>query len=446
MNSALLLNAPVQARSCRVSVGWIFWLPSLLILLAVVIPDFETVNVLQATGVNVESDLLATMATENSIRESLFLLNLLALGGAGALLFLIGDPSTAKRASFQVWMIAGMLGLAVCSLAWSADVELTFRRLVITLLFVMGSWGIGKAWRTLDLVHMVLLLSALFAITGIAGEILMGTFWSPINYRFSGFLHPNRQALSCGLFVLAALTMKSRTGNWLYWGLGLIAYVLLLLTGSRGGALACAVAAGFHFVMATPTPKRIVWFMLSGLLLGGGLLFLALDPSSEGSLEALAKLGRNDPQADPRSLTGRLPIWSQILSDIQERPALGYGYASYWTTDRVHRLSYIHDWEFSNAHSAYLEIVLALGWVGFGLGLTTVLAIFGRGLRLFARQPDAGLLFILSVFVMASISGLVESTFVAVGYEYVVWLAGAFMIVYFPQPVTGTGLRAGELA
>ncbi len=443
MTFVALPNTPTYHSAGRSLVGWKFWLPTLLVLLAVVIPDFETVNVLQASGVNQESDLIATIATENSLRENFFLLNLLALGGVGGLLFLLGGESKTKRGSFQLWMMVAMMAVGISSLAWSMDVALTFRRLVITILFIIGCWGMGKAWRTMDLVRMVLWLSAVFAVTGIAGEIAFGTFLSPNNYRFSGFLHPNRQAISCGLFVLAALTMKTRTGNWLYWGLALLAYTMLLLTGSRGGALACAAAAAFYLLLATPPTWRIAWVMLGCMVLGGGLLFLSLEPTSGRWVEAIAKLGRNDPQADPRSLTGRLPIWNQIVSDISEQPVLGYGYAAYWTAERVHRMSYIHDWEFSNAHSSYLEMMLSLGVVGLGLGLTTVLAVFGRGLRLYSRTPDLGLLFILSVFVMAIVSGLVESIFVSVGYEFIVWMTGAFMIVYFPSR-PGASQLAGE--
>jgi exopolysaccharide production protein ExoQ len=206
------------------------------------------------------------------------------------------------------------------------------------------------------------------------------------------------------------------------------------------------VAVLFYLVMVTPVQRRIVWLLMGGMLWGGGLLFLALEPYSGSRLEALAKLGRNDPQADPRSLTGRLPIWTQIVTDIQERPALGYGYAAYWTADRVHRLSYIHDWEFSNAHSSYLEMILAVGLVGFALGLVAVIAVFARGMWLYSKSTDLGLLFVLSIFVMAFVSGLIESTFVSVGYEYVVWLAGAFIIVYFPLRSRASSRLLGAVA
>lgn len=412
----------------------LFWLPTLLILLAIAVPDFEPRNAQSAAGVEVESDLVASMATKNSLRENAYLLDLLALGATGAALSLFAGRSGGRPGSLHLWIIVAMLAFTACSLLWSDDRSLTLRRLVVTGCFVGGAWGIGRLWRPMQLVHMVLLLSALFAISGLLADIYYGTFMAASGYRFSGFFHPNHQALNCGLFVLAAMTMKAKTGNHFYWLLAAIGYGLLILTGSRGGTTSCAAAVAFQFFVAAPWTQRVAWGLFGCMLFGGGLLFLALEPNGGRRLETLAKMGRSEAQADPKSLTGRIPIWAEMIVGIKQRPIVGYGYAAYWTPQRVHRLSYIHDWQFNNAHSCYLEVMLGLGLVGFTLGITCVLSIFARGLQLNAHTPDLGLVFILSVFVMAFISGLAESIFVSVGYEFLVCLIGAFMIVYYSQP------------
>ncbi|MCA9180508.1 MAG: O-antigen ligase family protein, partial [Planctomycetales bacterium] len=403
----------------------LFWLPTLLIMLVIVVPDFESRHAQSAGGVEVESDLVATMATENSLRENVFFLSLLALGCMGATLFLYAGRSGGRPGSIHLWIILATLAYAVCSLMWADDRTLSFRRLVVTGFFVIGAWGVGRAWRPRQLVHMVFILSALFAISGILAEIYYGTFLAAGGYRFSGLLHPNRQALSCGLFVLAAMTMKAKTGNYLFGLLAVIGFGLLIMTGSRGGAAACALALAFQFFVAAPSSQRVAWGLFGGLLVGGGLLFLALEPNGGRRLETLAKMGRSDALSDPKSLTGRIPIWSEVVVGIQESPVVGHGYAAYWTPERIYRLSYIHNWEFNNAHSSYLEMMLSLGIVGFTLGMTSVLSVFARGLQLNAHAPDLGLVFILSVFVMAFISGLVESIFVSTGYEFLVWSIGA---------------------
>lgn len=410
----------------------VFWLPTLLILLAIVVPDFESRHAQSAAGFEVETDLLAMMATENSVRQKVFQVGLLALAAVGGGLFLIAGRDGHKPGTFHVWIIAASLAFVVASTLWSDERALTFRRSAITGLFLFGAWGVGRAWRPMQLVHMVLLLSTLFAISGLMAEAYYGTLLAGDGYRFSGLLHPNRQALSCGLFVVAAMTKQAQTGNRLYWLLALAGFGLLTLTGSRGGALACGTAVAFQIFLATPASQRIAWAMFAGFLVGASLLFLALEPSSGSRLETLAKMGRSDAMADPKSLTGRIPIWSEMIEGIQQKPVIGHGFSAYWTTDRIRRLSYIHDWDFNNAHSSYLELLLGVGVVGFALILTGIVSVFVRGLQLFHHTHDLGLAFILAVFVMGLVSGLIESIFVSTGYEFLVALIGGFMIVYYP--------------
>ena len=357
----------------------LFWLPTLLILLVIVVPDFEPRHAQSAGGVEVESDLVATMATENSLRESAFLLSLLALGAAGAALFLFAGLSGGRPGSLHLWIIVATLAFAACSLMWSDDRWLTFRRLVITGCFVSGAWGIGRAWRPMQLVHMVLLLSALFAISGILAEIYYGTFMAAGGYRFSGFLHPNRQALSCGLLVLAAMTMKAKTGNHLYW---LLAAIGLRTIGHDRLARWCRCLrdrSRLSVHRRRPfSPARSLGTCSAACSSVEGCCSWRSSPMEADDWKHSLRWDAAMHWPIPKSLTGRIPIWAEMTVGIQESPVVGHGYAAYWTPQRIHRLSYIHDWEFNNAHSSYLEIMLSLGLVGFTLGMTGVLSIFAR--------------------------------------------------------------------
>ncbi len=436
-------SASASAQRERPSLlDWRFWLPALFLLLIIVVPDFEVRHAQSAGGVEVESDLIATMATENSLRERVFLLALLTFGGGGLLLGMWAGVVRGKHGSAHLWLIVATLAYACISLTWSDLPAWTFRRLVITALFTAGSWGIGRAWRPMQLVYVTLFLSTFIAISGIFAEIYYGTFMESGDWRFSGLLHPNRQALSCGLLAMAAVAMKIKTGKRLYWLLAAVAVGLLVMTGSRGGLVACVLAVASQIFMSAPKSQRIVWGLLACAPLVAGMLFLALEPNGSRRLESIAKMGRSDAMADPQSLTGRIPIWGEMITGIRERAALGYGYAAYWTPERIRRMSYIHDWEFNNSHSSYLEMLLSLGTVGFTLGMTGILTIWARGFSLLKAGAEPGLIFILAVFVMAFVNGLIESIFVSVGYEYLVWLIGAFMIIYYPHKPTRARLSS----
>jgi exopolysaccharide production protein ExoQ len=404
---------------------WKFWLPTLLVGLVVIVSDFSSRYALEASGQQVDTDLVASVGGTNAARQLAFA----ALGMGGAMLFL-GRCFKSLAHPRTLMMIVAVFAYAAVSTLWSDAPETTIRRVAILWLVLLAAAGIGRTWQPMHLVHMTMLLSVAFAVSGLAAELRYGSLWPNAEYRFAGLLHPNRQALNCGLLALAAVAMQAHTGHKRYWLLAGIAFGLLLMTGSRGGTIASLAALVFYWAASASTHKRVGLILSCGFLIGVGLLLLATRRDATQSLENLAMMGRVDPLASPTTLTGRIPIWLQMLDDIRLRPILGYGYGAFWTPERVHRLSYIHDWEFSNAHSIYLESLLNLGAVGFSLGLLTIATLFAKGLAIYRRSLSSGILFILAVMVMAAVSGLAEAIFVGVGYETLLVLIGALLIVY----------------
>ncbi len=87
----------------------------------------------------------------------------------------------------------------------------------------------------------------------------------------------------------------------------------------------------------------------------------------------LALVGRSD------DLTGRLDIWAAVIDLIGERPVLGWGWISYWApwVDPFDDLAIINGVTYLQAHNAWLDVLLQLGWVGviaFGILVVTTSA------------------------------------------------------------------------
>lgn len=75
-------------------------------------------------------------------------------------------------------------------------------------------------------------------------------------------------------------------------------------------------------------------------------------------------------------LTGRTEIWHWVVSFIQERPILGYGYAGFWTESEAAKIegaigSHMY------SHNGYLDTLLTNGAVGMSL----VVVFLGTGLK-----------------------------------------------------------------
>lgn len=121
----------------------------------------------------------------------------------------------------------------------------------------------------------------------------------------------------------------------------LIATVILVLTGwllLREKPHACAM---FTFIGSSVTAV-----LIAGLI---------LMPD-----EMLQLLGRD------ASLTGRLPLWRQVIATIADRPLLGYGYSGFWNAGSldVQYLWQRAGWMAPDSHNGYLDVMLQTGVLG----------------------------------------------------------------------------------
>ena len=109
------------------------------------------------------------------------------------------------------------------------------------------------------------------------------------------------------------------------------------------------------------------------LLLGFGAGWVALSVAVVGLVApglVFALLGRDT------SLTGRGPLWHEVVHVIAQRPLLGHGYAGFWNEDsrEVLYLWLRAGWRAPDSHNGYLDVMVQLGIVG----LLAYLAMWGR--------------------------------------------------------------------
>ena len=121
------------------------------------------------------------------------------------------------------------------------------------------------------------------------------------------------------------------------------------------------------------------------VLLTAGLLISAYG----FSLDPLARTTARDPEKMV-TLTGRTPLWANCMEYVAERPGIGYGFEGFWTLDR--RLDVVEGtgWWAAQAHSAYIDLLLALGIVGLALHTFTLLLVLRRAavVHRVTREPE----------------------------------------------------------
>ncbi|HEX3882398.1 MAG TPA: O-antigen ligase family protein [Stellaceae bacterium] len=151
---------------------------------------------------------------------------------------------------------------------------------------------------------------------------------------------------------------------------GFVLLTALLLTGSRGGALATAASA---IMLAVLMRKRIKSRSRQSLITLAAALAIAIativmfGETIEGSL---AERGLGDPS--------RVAVYALTIRSILDYPLLGFGYGTFPAVFRIYRdRSLSVDGIWGQAHDTYLEVLQGLGLV-FGallIGCVVVLVV-----------------------------------------------------------------------
>jgi oligosaccharide repeat unit polymerase len=350
---------------------------------------------------------LESYATEGTLLRQVAL-GTLGLFGFAAVLWpggrklRIAGPLGMLALGYVVWCGASSL--------WAGNTMMSFRRFVSLLCEAMAALAVAKRTSPKQFVWIVFSCTLIWMSTGILAELSLGTMrpWQ-WGYRFAGIFHPNRMSVCCAALVLSSLYLYVSDGCRRQWLLGIsaLAFVMVVLAASRSALGALIVATAGVWALTVPKRKAFVggltavWLLACGVFLMG-ILQVELSEDS-------VSMGRAD--NEPSSLSGRVPLWENLLQYISERPLVGHGYNSFWTVDHIREVSDVQEWSISTAHSSYLDLLLNIGAVGAFFCLASIVAAFFLAIRLERRRPGGGYGLIAAVLLYGLAAGLFETTF-----------------------------------
>ncbi|TWT95839.1 O-Antigen ligase [Botrimarina colliarenosi] len=396
---------------------------------------------------DIRDKFIEQMESGNALRQ----VALVAFGAFGivALGFCRDKPWNLRWSVLTPLLI--LAGLCLVSVAWSAQPLLTAKRLVVLACMVLGSAGLARMLTPRDFLSIVLVSLTLFIAGSLAFELAAGGRpWSGGDYRFGGTLHPNAQANYCGILCLAAVCHPFGFGRrWIRYTLVAVGLGLIVLTQSRTGLMSVAVALVSTWMMRLPPGLKWAGFSLFMVAVAG--LFISYNSVGTGARHTVldtALLGRTQ-QAG--SLTGRVPLWEELLEYSRKKPLLGYGYEGFWTQDRIAAIMKSQKWSLQNAHNSYFEIVLQLGFVGLFFAVWFLLASAAALSAANRLTRDPGYAFAFGVLTLGVFNSLLESLFIKLRFCPTVALIGVLMVALFfpsepgdetdasptPQPLAG---------
>ena len=367
---------------------------------------------------------------------SLGLLGGIALLARGRGHFRFGDPLGLAYILYALWALASVM--------WSPDVGMTVRRLAGFLISGVAALAMVCLLPARIVPRGILFISTLYLVIGLSVEIAAGVFhpFSP-DYRFAGTVHPNMQGLNCALMFLAAVSLSGgeERGKPLFLAAAAVSLVALILTGSRTSFFGVLFAqTAFFFLFSSRS--RIFGWCLGIAWIATGLLFFQGERILPIFSQAIF-LGRES--GEIATLTGRTDIWDACLAYVVRHPLHGYGFQSFWNPAHIRELSAVVGTGINTAHSAYLDLTLSLGLVGFA-SFVTVLFLGTRGaLRRYRTSPGEGHRFLFLFFVFSSFYGLTESEIVEfTSLTALVLLWGVSLLAFGVSSEPGEETASGE--
>ena len=122
-------------------------------------------------------------------------------------------------------------------------------------------------------------------------------------------------------------------------------------------------------------------------------------------------LGRTDQDiSGALTLTGRLPLWQNLLEYAARRPIQGYGYGSFFTVEHIREISARQGWPIAECHSVFLEVLLGLGIVGVSAYAVIQFLGLARTVSYFRITNDPRYAMLGSLLLLGIVGGLAEST------------------------------------
>jgi len=287
-------------------------------------------------------------------------------------------PNLRVDAPILLFLSLCVIGFIVASLFWSTQRGETIREIIRILVFLLTGYSISRSMNSRT-VCLFVLFFLLFAVGLAAGfDIVAGNFrpWRG-DYRMQGTFHANELARQATLLAVGSFALMSHTSANRLWRIVFIfALVVVFLTKSRTGLVSMGVGLIAVQMMKLNVSSSIGFASLGMFLAASGLLMFAiLDSATKRSILGSSSMGR---EVEVGSLTGRIPLWEEVLDQSKNQYLLGGGYGAFWTTRRTQEMGDTLHWYPRHSHSIYIETLVNVGIVGFAMVFLAVLLYLSK--------------------------------------------------------------------
>jgi exopolysaccharide production protein ExoQ len=259
---------------------------------------------------------------------------------------------------FKLLLLITVLNFA--SVIWSSEPNLTLIRATLLLLtftfavYLSVRFSLQNFLEFLSNTLYILIIGSIFVILLTNHGIMDDTQNHGLHEgSWKGlFIHKNKFGKIVSLMIILSLFLYSETKNKKHLFL-IVVGVFLLTKINSSSALIITVVSTILFLYSRILLKSKKITLLI-------ILCLALIINFSDLSFIFELLGKES------NLTGRLPLWGSIYSEILKKPLLGYGYEVFWVANK-NRQDLLGWDSIQQAHNGYLEVALNTGLIGLVL-------------------------------------------------------------------------------
>lgn len=277
----------------------------------------------------------------------------------------------------------GILALALTvflclSSVWSIDPQVTARRGILYLFFVIGSIGVAS---NLDGEEFMDVLRGICFVSAIGSVILLYVYpynaWMPQHDAWRGlFAHKNTLGEMMATGTLASLHGIRVGAKRRLFGIATLMACIYVAYYARSSTALLTI-----FVFCA-TDGLLILLRRGGIsrILGISLIVILTPIAAVAAVspDSLLEMIGKDP-----TLTGRTDVWAYVMYYISERPMLGWGLYAFWASANplAETIWTEVGWTVPHAHNGLLEMLLEVGIVG----TTFFVSLFARNVAMALR-------------------------------------------------------------
>jgi exopolysaccharide production protein ExoQ len=318
-------------------------------------------------------------------------------------------PRTIAYLKTNLWLLF-LIGLTIFSVSWSSLPMGTLKEAVSLVgssgfaLYFASRYNFEEQLKILGWSFGIALFSSfIFALVIPAYGIMPSGAWRGI--------YPHKNGLGESMFIsfltfyfLSISAKKYRT----FCKICCLLSVVIILLAQSGTSLISVI-----FIFTTAQALKLVSFkskqsVLAILLM---LIFIALSLfflmiNFHTFLNAFDK---------DITLTGRTPLWSDLWGFIQQKPWLGYGFGTFFSSGHRETATIwtMHDWVPPHAHNGFIQIWLDIGVVGLAVFSISYFGCIFNALFKYLSSQDLKMFWIFLILLYTVFFNLTEVSFLS---------------------------------